>query len=187
MNLATGLVGGGGGGPVTVSVVLLVAFAYVALMLVDPAASASTLNGAVFCPAETLTLLDKTFAVAGDVLDSETVAPPEGAALFSVTVPLTTVPTGTLLSLSDTLNSAAPAAGFTCQYATPPRPAQAPVSVFAAIHVRFLQRTVIPEGTIAVSDASTGVARLITFRTENVLYPDVVNVIVTVPGRVLSE
>ena len=76
-------------------------------MTAVPAALAFTWNVPVFFPPG-IVIEDATAAVAGEVLDNEIFAPPEGAALFSVTVPFTTVPTGTSLPLSETLDRAAP-------------------------------------------------------------------------------
>ena len=77
-------------------------------MTVVPAALAFTWNVPLLFPAA-IVIEDATAAVAAELLDNEIFAPPEGAALSSVTVPVTTVPAGTSLSLSETFDRAVPA------------------------------------------------------------------------------
>jgi hypothetical protein len=69
-------------------------------------ADVATANVAVVAPAATVTLAG---TVAADVLllDSVTTAPPEGAPVVSVTVPVDPVPPTTLAGLTDTDDSAA--------------------------------------------------------------------------------
>jgi hypothetical protein len=72
----------------------------------------ATVNVAVVDPAETLTLAG-TCAAAVLLLDSDTLAPPVGAAPLSVTVPVDELPPVTLVGFRVTEDNVTAAAGFT--------------------------------------------------------------------------
>ena len=101
--------GGGGGGAcgVSVSVAVLVTPPYAAEMVTEVdevTALVVTVNVAVVEPAATVTLAG-TVATVVLLLDSVTTAPPEGAALVSVTVPCEELLPTTLAGLSDSAES----------------------------------------------------------------------------------
>jgi len=75
-------------------------------------ATVVTMKFAELAPAGTSTLAG-TFASAAFDESSDTVAPPAGAALVSVTVPVEDTPPTTLVGLSDTDDSAAGVGGLT--------------------------------------------------------------------------
>jgi hypothetical protein len=87
--------------PPTVSVAVLLPPLIDAVMVTVPAEIVVTVNTALDEPAATVTTVG-TVAMAVLLLDSETLAPPVGAAADSVTVPCTVVPAAVLAALSAT-------------------------------------------------------------------------------------
>ncbi|HEV8636851.1 MAG TPA: hypothetical protein VG370_21745 [Chloroflexota bacterium] len=107
--------GGGGGAGVTVSDAVLVAppNAPVIVTGVDaPTALVVTVNVALVAPAAIVTLAG-TLAAAALLLESDTAAPPLGAAALKVTVPVEELPPTTLVGLTVTAASAADGGGAT--------------------------------------------------------------------------
>jgi len=105
--------GGGGDGGVTVSTELRVAPPNVPLMVAEVEAltdTVLTVNVALVEPAATVTLAGAVTA-AVLLLESDTTAPPLGAAALKVTVPVEELPPTTLVGLTDTADSAGDAGG----------------------------------------------------------------------------
>jgi hypothetical protein len=102
----------GGGGGVTVRIALRVAPPKVPVMVPDICSvtdAVLTVKVPLVAPAATVTL-PGTVAVLGMLLDSVTTAPPEGAAVVKVAVPVETSPPTTLVGFTDTEDKLAAAA-----------------------------------------------------------------------------
>jgi len=114
--MATVSVGGGGGCAVTVSVAVLLTPPYAAVMLTDVAVLTVCVDmvTVVLVAPPAIVTLAGTLATAALLLESVTLAPPEGAALVSVTVPCTALPPTALVGLSVNAESAAGPGGGAC-------------------------------------------------------------------------
>jgi hypothetical protein len=102
----------GGGGGVTVRIALRVAPPKVPVMVPDICSvtdAVLTVKVPLVAPAATVTL-PGTVAVLGMLLDSVTTAPPEGAAVVKVAVPVEALPPTTLVGFTDTDDKLAAAA-----------------------------------------------------------------------------
>ena len=114
-----------------------------------------TVNVAVVAPAATVTLAG-TVAAAVLLLESDTTAPPLGAAALKVTVPVEEAPPTTLVGLTVTAESADAAGGVTVSVALRFTPAYAAVMVTGVELATVV--VVIPKAALAAPPATVTVA-----------------------------
>jgi len=108
--MSVGAAGGGGADGFTVSTTVFVTPPKTAEMVADVEAVTDvvvTVNVALVAPAGTVTLAGTV--AAAELSESDTAAPPLGAAALKVTVPVEELPPTTLVGLSDTVESVAAA------------------------------------------------------------------------------